>query len=204
MTVDMITRGMLLSVSRGAAVDVGVQLPAAVQVWCSLYYAGGALTLVCPCHQHVIDAHGDHIHTCRQHTRSTDDAHETILDALEKICYASGLSIQRHDIPSVKKSNGKTGRGNLLIKDANTAGDRHLIIDVACTCHSTHEFCGNKLRDVGRNGQLRDRDFNKPAVPHAVCGLVPQPRRRRPPTHAGGRRPLSDGPFILCALIAIC
>ena len=35
------------------------------------------------------------------------------------ICYASGLSTQRHDIPAEKKANGKTGRGDLLIKDAN-------------------------------------------------------------------------------------
>ena len=43
--------------------------------------------LVCPCHRHVIDLHGDHIHTCKQHTRSTKDAHETILDAPEKSLY---------------------------------------------------------------------------------------------------------------------
>ena len=68
-----------------------------------------------------------------------------------------GLSAQRHDISSVNKANGKMGRGDLLIQDANIAGDRHLIIDVACT----HESCGNHLRDVGRNGQLRDPDVNK-------------------------------------------
>ena len=48
--------------------------------------------LVCPCHRHVIDSHGDHIHTCWQHTGSTKDAHETILDALQKICYDAGLT----------------------------------------------------------------------------------------------------------------
>ena len=42
-----------------------------------------------------------------QHTGSMKDAHETILDALEKICSESGLSTQRHDIPSVRKANGK-------------------------------------------------------------------------------------------------
>ena len=56
--------------------------------------------------------------------------HETILDALEKICYESGLSTQRHNIPSVKKANGKTGRRDLLIKDASIGGDRNLIINV--------------------------------------------------------------------------
>jgi hypothetical protein len=57
----------------------------------------------------------------------------------------------------VRKANGKTGGGDLLIKDANIGGDRHLVIDIACTL----EFCGNHLRDVGRNGQLRDPDVNK-------------------------------------------
>ena len=108
---------------------------------------------VCPCHQHVIDSHGDHI----QHTGSTNDAHEMILDALQQICYESGLFTHRFDIPSVRKANGKTGRGDLLIKDANIAGDRHLVIEIACT----HEFSGSHLRDVGRNGLLRDPDVNK-------------------------------------------
>ena len=74
--------------------------------------------LVFPCHRHVIDSHGDYIHTCRQHIVSTKDAHETILDALQKICYEAGLATQRRDISSVRKANGKTGRGDLLIKDA--------------------------------------------------------------------------------------
>ena len=82
--------------------------------------------LVCPCHRHVIDSHGDHIHTCRQHTGSTKDAHETILDAMQQICHASGLSTQRLDIPAVRKAKGKTGRGDLLIKDADVGGHRHL------------------------------------------------------------------------------
>ena len=105
--------------------------------------------LVCPCHLHVIDTYGDHIHTCRQHTGSTKDAHETILDALQQICHESGLTTQRRDIPSVRKANGKTGRGDLLIKDANIGGDRHLVMDIACT----HEFCGDHRRDVTHNGQ---------------------------------------------------
>ena len=113
--------------------------------------------LVCPCNKHVIDTYCDHIHTCRQHTGSRKDAHETILDALERICHDSGLTTQRRYIPSIRKKNGKNGRGDLLIKDANVGGNRHLIIDIACT----HEFCGNTCKDVTRNGQLRDRDVNK-------------------------------------------
>ena len=92
-----------------------------------------------------------------QHTGSTKDAHETILDALQKICYEAGLTTHRRDIPSVRKANGKTGRGDLLIKDANLGGDRHLVIDIACT----RDFGGNHHRDIGRNGQLRDHDVNK-------------------------------------------
>ena len=41
--------------------------------------------LVCHCNRHVIDTYGDHIHTCKKHTGSTKDAHDTILDALEQI-----------------------------------------------------------------------------------------------------------------------
>ena len=56
---------------------------------------------------------------------------ETILGALEKICYDSGLSTQRHNIPSVQKANGKTGCADLIIKDANIGGKRYVIIEVA-------------------------------------------------------------------------
>ena len=44
-----------------------------------------------------------------------------------------------------------------LLKDANVGGDRHLVIGVACI----DEFCGNHLKDVGRNGQLRGPDVDK-------------------------------------------
>ena len=58
---------------------------------------------ICPYNWHVIDTHGDHMHTCKKHIGSAKvpqkDTHETILDALEKICHASGLSIQSHNIP---------------------------------------------------------------------------------------------------------
>ena len=101
--------------------------------------------------------YGDHIHTCQQHTGSTKDAHETILDALEQICHVSGLNTQRRNIPSVQKAHGKTGRGDLLTKDTTVGGARHLVINIACT----HEFCGNNRRDVTRKGQLRDPDVNK-------------------------------------------
>ena len=72
--------------------------------------------LVCPCHRHVIDAHGDQIHACKKHTGSTKDAHETILDALQKICHDLHVHTAPQHIPSVCKPNGKTGRGDLVIK----------------------------------------------------------------------------------------
>ena len=39
-----------------------------------------------------------------------------------------------------------------VIKDANLDDRRHAIVDAV----PTHEFCGNQLVDVSRNGQLRD------------------------------------------------
>ena len=97
-----------------------------------------------------------------------------ILGALEQICHDLGLSTQRHSIPSVHKANGKTGRGDLIINDVN----RHVMADVALT----HEFCGNHLTDVSRNGQLRDPDVNKlleNAGAHQGGGVVtPMPTDR--------------------------
>jgi hypothetical protein len=55
------------------------------------------------------------------------------------------------------KANGKTDRGDHVIKDANIDGNHNVIVDVTCI----HEFCGNHLVDVSRNGQLRDPDVNK-------------------------------------------
>jgi hypothetical protein len=101
--------------------------------------------------------HGDHIHTCKKHTGSRKDAHETILTALEQICNDSGFSTRRSNIPTVDKSNGKPGRGDLVVKDAHLGGFRDLVVDVVCT----HEFGGSHLADVSLNGQLRDHDPNR-------------------------------------------
>jgi hypothetical protein len=57
----------------------------------------------------------------------------------------------------VDKSNGKPGRGDLVVKDAQLGGFRNLVVDVVCT----HEFGGNHLEDVSLNGQLRDYDHNR-------------------------------------------
>jgi len=88
--------------------------------WCAYPQAaaGCIASAVCPCDKHIIDVHGDHIHTCKKHTGSRKDAHETILTALEQICHDSGLSTRRSNIPSVDRSNGKPGRGDLVVKDS--------------------------------------------------------------------------------------
>jgi len=70
---------------------------------------------------------------------------------LEIIAIAS-LTTERRNIPSIKKRNGKMGRGDLVIKHVNLGGHRHLILDVAVN----HEFGGDHLADVSRNGALRD------------------------------------------------
>ena len=112
---------------------------------------------VCACGRHVIDEYGDHVHTCKKHTGSTKAAHETVLDAVEVLCHQAGLSTERRNIPTVKKQNGKTGQGDLLIKGANIGGDTNLIIDVALI----HEFGGNHMADVSLNGALRNAQPDK-------------------------------------------
>jgi hypothetical protein len=107
---------------------------------------GQPTPLVCPCNRRVIDEFGDHIHARKKHTSSMKDAHETVLTALEQICHDSGLSSMRHNIPAVQKPNGKTGRGDLVIKDANLGDHRHLVVDTVIT----HEISGNHLADVSQ------------------------------------------------------
>ena len=67
---------------------------------------------VCACGRHIIDAFGDHVHACKKHTGSRKAAHETILDAIEEICRKAGITTERRNIPSIKKRNGKMGRGD--------------------------------------------------------------------------------------------
>jgi len=102
---------------------------------------------VCACGRHVIDEFGDHIHSCKKHTGSTKAAHEAL-------CFQAGIKTERRNIPSVKKPNGKIGRGDLVLKNVNLGGHRHLIIEVALN----HEFGGNHKADVSRNGALRAAD----------------------------------------------
>jgi len=107
---------------------------------------------VCACGRHIIDAFGDHVHACKKHTGSLKAAHETILDAIEAICRQAGITTERRNIPSIKKRNDKMGRGDLVLKNVNLGGHRHLVIDVAVN----HDFGGDHLADVSRNGALRD------------------------------------------------
>ena len=107
---------------------------------------------VCACGRHIIDAYGDHVHACKQHTGSRKAAHETILDAIEAICRKAGITTERRNIPSVQKRRNKRGRGDLVLKNVNLGGHRHLVLDVAVN----HEFGGDNLADVSRNGALRD------------------------------------------------
>ena len=109
---------------------------------------------VCACGRHVIDEFGDHIHSCKKHTGSTKAAHETLLDALEALCFQAGIKTERRNIPSVTKPNRKIGRGDLVLLNVNIGGHRHLIIDVALN----HEFGGNHMADVTRNGAMRAAD----------------------------------------------
>jgi hypothetical protein len=58
----------------------------------------------------------------------------------------------------VEKSDGKPGRGDLVVKDAQLGGFRDPVVDVVFT----REFGGSHLADVSLNGQLRDHDPNRP------------------------------------------
>ena len=64
-------------------------------------------------------------------TRSTLAAQRTPTRRCWMLCHDSGLSMQRHTIPSEQRANGKTGRGDLVIKDANLDDCRHVIVDAA-------------------------------------------------------------------------
>ncbi len=96
--------------------------------------------------RHVIDEYGDHVHACKKHNGSCKAAHETILDAIEA---EAGITTERRNIPSVQKRNKKMGPGDLVLKNCNLGGHRHLVIDVAVN----H---GGDLADVSRNGAFRD------------------------------------------------
>ena len=85
-----------------------------------------------------------------QHTpveRSRALPHSTFHHAF---CHQAGLVTERRNIPTIVKTNGKTGQGDLVIKRANIGGDANLIIDVALIL----EFGGNHMANVSLNGAL--------------------------------------------------
>ena len=53
---------------------------------------------------------------------------ERILDALQQICYESGLATQRRDIPSVRKANCKTSRNIKLPLGSATPSLSHVAL----------------------------------------------------------------------------
>ena len=79
------------------------------------------------------------------------------------------MTILCHSIPAVEKINGKTSRGDLVIKDANLGGHRYLVVDTIIT----HEYGGNNLADVSRNGQLRDPNASRLLEDAARTKVVP-------------------------------
>ena len=70
------------------------------------------------------------MHACKQHTGSRKAAHETILDAIEAICRQAGITTERRTIPSVQKRRNKRGRGDLVLKNVNLGGHRHLVLEI--------------------------------------------------------------------------
>jgi hypothetical protein len=112
---------------------LGVPIPKLLQA--------ASLQLVCPCNWHINDVHSDHIHTCKKHTGSLKDSHQTILTAMEQISNDSGLTTCRHNIPAAEKRNSKIGCGDLVMKDNHIGGHRDLVVDSVCS----HEFGGRHL-----------------------------------------------------------
>ena len=109
---------------------------------------------VCACQRHVIDTHGDHVHTCKQHSGSKKEAHETIVEALQSLLTQAGLSNTTAKLPKVRMPDDTTRQGDIWVKNAHLGGHQDLIIDVSVV----HEFGGDNMVDVSRNGQLRDID----------------------------------------------
>jgi hypothetical protein len=69
---------------------------------------------------------------------------------VEAPCRQAGIATERRNIPSIKKQNGKNGQGDLVLKRVYLAGEADLILDVALN----HEFGGNHMADIDRNGEL--------------------------------------------------
>ena len=110
----------------------------------------------CSCGRHVIDEFGDHVISCKKYGQNRADCHRILLKALQSICQRAGYSSEIKNVPT---SNGKR-RADLFIKHINLAGRQDLILDVSVI----HEFHGDVMQDVGRNGNLRHRDPTSPIL----------------------------------------
>ena len=110
---------------------------------------------MCACGRHIFDEHGDHVHTCKKYTRNRYDAHQILLKALQSICQRAGYVATIRNIP---ESRGQR-RADLFVKDIKLAGMQDLVVDVSII----HEFHGDVMQDVRRNGTLCHPDPSSPA-----------------------------------------
>ena len=124
---------------------IGMPLPALVPV----------RDRICACGRHHFDAHGDHVHTCKKYPRNRSDAHQLLLKALQSICQRAGYVATIRNIP---ESRGQR-RADLFVKDIKLAGMQDLVVDVSII----HEFHGDVMQDVRRNGTLCHPDPSSPA-----------------------------------------
>ena len=112
--------------------------------------------LLCPCsNQHVIDTHGDHIHTLARSTLAARRMptrrswmHRT-RSVITRACPHIATTYPRCARPTARPS--RASSGDLFIKDVNLGGTRNVIVDVAFI----HELCSTHRADVSRKGQLR-------------------------------------------------
>ena len=61
----------------------------------------------------MLDAHGDHSHTCTKHSGTAKDAHKHILSALDTMCKRCGITTKRKNITSSRDSK----KEDLAIRD---------------------------------------------------------------------------------------
>ena len=108
------------------------------------------LQCFCNCGRFVLDALGDHSHTCPEHSGSTKDAHKHILSALEKVFKRGGFTTRCRTVTSSRRGQKR----NFQIQNINFAGKTQVVIDVTLL----HDFSGDCWRDVSRNRQLRYAD----------------------------------------------
>ena len=84
------------------------------------------------------------------------DCHRLVLKALQSICQRAGYWSEIKNVPT---SDGKR-RADLFIKNIELAGQQDLIVDVSMI----HEFHGDMMQDVSRNGNLRHPDPTLPIL----------------------------------------